>query len=122
MESVHYSILSQKNIPDFLMSIAYFVQRTILEHSVYDFNNPSLTHFDSKHYINVASHKDYGSTVRDVVKYLLPLELYESNNSLISATLNSFLFAIKTSFNVFIFVLVRATVPRYRYDQLMNLG
>jgi NADH-quinone oxidoreductase subunit H len=33
-----------------------------------------------------------------------------------------FIFSVKTAFNVFIFVLVRATVPRYRYDQLMGLG
>lgn len=32
------------------------------------------------------------------------------------------LFAAKIAVNVFIFVLVRATVPRYRYDQLMNIG
>jgi NADH-quinone oxidoreductase subunit H len=31
-------------------------------------------------------------------------------------------FAAKIALNVFIFVLVRATVPRYRYDQLMNIG
>jgi NADH-quinone oxidoreductase subunit H len=31
-------------------------------------------------------------------------------------------FSIKTALNVFLFILVRATVPRYRYDQLMGLG
>jgi NADH-quinone oxidoreductase subunit H len=35
---------------------------------------------------------------------------------------SGFVFAVKTSCNVFIFILVRATVPRYRYDQLMQLG
>lgn len=33
-----------------------------------------------------------------------------------------FFFSLKTALNVFVFVVVRATVPRYRYDQLMNLG
>lgn len=31
-------------------------------------------------------------------------------------------FAIKVSFNATIFILVRAALPRYRYDQLMKLG
>lgn len=34
----------------------------------------------------------------------------------------SWYFSIKTAFNVFLFRLVRATVPRYSYDQLMGLG
>ena len=32
------------------------------------------------------------------------------------------IFAIKTSLNMFIFLIVRAAVPRYRYDQLMSIG
>jgi NADH-quinone oxidoreductase subunit H len=35
---------------------------------------------------------------------------------------SGFIFSCKTAVNVFIFILVRATVPRYRYDQLMRLG
>jgi NADH-quinone oxidoreductase subunit H len=34
----------------------------------------------------------------------------------------SFVFALKILFFLFLFICVRASVPRYRYDQLMNLG
>lgn len=39
-----------------------------------------------------------------------------------SLDLGEFFFAIKTVFICFFFVLVRAMLPRYRYDQLMSLG
>ena len=35
---------------------------------------------------------------------------------------NSFWFGIKICFFVILFVVMRAGLPRYRYDQLMNLG
>ena len=37
-------------------------------------------------------------------------------------SLDSIWFALKISFCLFVFLWVRATVPRYRYDQLMRLG
>lgn len=33
-----------------------------------------------------------------------------------------FVFSFKIIFIVFIFILIRATLPRYRYDHLMNIG
>ena len=33
-----------------------------------------------------------------------------------------FWFVAKTFFFAFVFIWIRATVPRYRYDQLMRLG
>jgi len=35
---------------------------------------------------------------------------------------NSFWFSVKISFFVIIYIIIRAALPRYRYDQLMNLG
>ncbi len=35
---------------------------------------------------------------------------------------NYFWFSFKVVFVVFIFILIRAMLPRYRYDQLMSLG
>jgi NADH-quinone oxidoreductase subunit H len=37
-------------------------------------------------------------------------------------SLFSFFFILKILFMLFFFVLVRAALPRYRYDQLMQLG
>ena len=36
--------------------------------------------------------------------------------------INFFLFGAKVTFFLFMFILVRAALPRYRYDQLMRLG
>lgn len=35
---------------------------------------------------------------------------------------SSLVFSIKIAFFCFLFILVRAAFPRYRYDQLMNIG
>jgi NADH-quinone oxidoreductase subunit H len=36
--------------------------------------------------------------------------------------INIFFFSFKIIFIIYFFILVRATFPRYRYDQLMDLG
>jgi NADH-quinone oxidoreductase subunit H len=41
---------------------------------------------------------------------------------LVQGVVGSFFFAIKTMIFVTLFVIVRGTLPRYRYDQLMRLG
>jgi NADH-quinone oxidoreductase subunit H len=35
---------------------------------------------------------------------------------------NSFWFSLKIAFGVIFFIVTRATLPRYRYDQLMYIG
>jgi NADH-quinone oxidoreductase subunit H len=42
--------------------------------------------------------------------------------SILSIISPIFIFAIKITLFCFLFVLVRASYPRYRYDQLMDLG
>ena len=39
--------------------------------------------------------------------------------TLVPETIN---FAVKTMFFITLFIIVRGTLPRYRYDQLMGLG
>lgn len=46
--------------------------------------------------------------------WLLPIEIY-------GASYNFFLFAIKVAFVLFLFIWIRASYPRIRYDQLMAL-
>jgi NADH-quinone oxidoreductase subunit H len=45
-----------------------------------------------------------------------------ANDFFLGMFLPSFIFSFKTSVVCFFFVLVRATLPRYRYDQLMDIG
>lgn len=44
------------------------------------------------------------------------------NSSFFCGEILVFVFALKVSLNVLLFILVRAAFPRYRYDQLMGIG
>ena len=50
------------------------------------------------------------------------LALPEGMNSVLSSAIYFLVFASKVIFMFFMFAIVRAIVPRYRYDQLMRLG
>ena len=36
--------------------------------------------------------------------------------------MSSFFFSLKVLFGVFLFIIARAALPRYRFDQLLDLG
>ena len=52
--------------------------------------------------------------------WLVPFNL--SFLGIFSTFLSFFVLGLKVSFHVFVFIWVRASFPRYRYDQLMKLG
>jgi NADH-quinone oxidoreductase subunit H len=54
--------------------------------------------------------------------WLPPLGIEPFVNPLLAGLWHFFWFAIKVAFCLFVFLWVRATVPRFRYDQLMRLG
>lgn len=65
----------------------------------------------------------YNSTNTDIELFLFKNKdcwLYE--NSIEFFALSAFFFALKIIFFATLFIVVRATYPRFRYDHLMNLG
>jgi len=59
----------------------------------------------------------------------LPFPIYSSKileffffNDSISFLMSSFFFSLKVLFGVFLFIIARAALPRYRFDQLLDLG
>ena len=65
---------------------------------------------------------EYGNII--IMSAISTIFFFGGWNSLFffSALNCSVLFSIKVSLNVFIFLIVRAAFPRYRYDHLMKLG
>lgn len=62
---------------------------------------------------------EYGNMI--IMSSLITL-LFFGGPFLIGSLSGEFIFAIKTVFIAYLFVLVRALLPRYRFDQLMQLG
>jgi len=55
--------------------------------------------------------------------YSIPFYSYlELSNYFLISILESFCFSVKTVFLCFFFILIRALLPRYRYDHLMQVG
>lgn len=54
--------------------------------------------------------------------WLSPFETWPAMNQLLFFVPPFFWLALKTAFFLFVYLWIRATFPRYRYDQLMRLG
>jgi len=54
--------------------------------------------------------------------WLPPLGIEPFANPVLAGIWHFFWFAVKVAFCLFVFLWVRATMPRFRYDQLMRLG
>jgi NADH-quinone oxidoreductase subunit H len=54
--------------------------------------------------------------------YHIPFLNADALNPNLAAVLGGAALFIKTAIFIFIFIWIRWTVPRFRYDQLMNLG
>ena len=54
--------------------------------------------------------------------FSLPGFFYISNNLYFLSILESFVFSLKIILFCFFFILIRALLPRYRYDHLMEIG
>lgn len=49
-------------------------------------------------------------------------EVSNSFGSMLEFIIHNFILPIKVFFLLYIFILTRASLPRYRYDQLMQIG
>jgi NADH-quinone oxidoreductase subunit H len=85
--------------------------------------NPNLGLYPT--YVELYSHrsKDYNYVS---ALYLsldkLRISIYYFNSSLIYSFFYLFLLPVKVFFLLYLFILTRAALPRYRYDQLMQIG
>ena len=54
--------------------------------------------------------------------YIFNINFLVPNYIIISSLTQEFFFAIKTIIIVFLFIFIRANLPRFRFDQLMHIG